>query len=198
MRRALGPWAGLDERAVSVALAAYVRSLTALDAPFDRAIRGDRAAIGADAKRGFNLFMGKARCGTCHFAPLFGGTMPPDYIKSELEIIGVPASPGTTRPRLDADVGRERVDGFKAHRGAFRVPSLRNVALTAPYMHNGGYPSLDDVIDFYDRGGGAGIGEVLPAQTLSTRPLHLSRDERRDLVSFLNTLTDTVVRVANP
>lgn len=187
-----------DERLIRVALAAYVRSLIALDAPFDRAIRGDTAAITPSARRGFNLFMGKARCGTCHFAPLFGGTLPPDFTRSELEIIGAPTAPLTTHARVDDDAGRARVDGAIEHRGAFRVPSVRNSAVTAPYMHNGAYRSLDDVVDFYDRGGGIGIGESLPAQTLSSRPLHLTPRERADVVSFLRSLTDTVIVVAKP
>ncbi|MEP6729262.1 MAG: cytochrome c peroxidase [bacterium] len=192
--RALGqPPAAVDERLIRVALAAYVRSLVALNSPFDRAIRGDTVAISSSARRGFNLFMGKARCGTCHFAPLFGGTMPPDFIRSELEIIGAPTTPATHNARLDADEGRARVDGAFVHRAAFRVPSVRNSAVTAPYMHNGVYRTLDQVIDFYDRGGGAGIGESVSAQTLSLRPLHLTPTERADLLSFLRALTDTAV-----
>jgi len=74
---------------------------------------------------------------------------------------------------------------------AFRTPSLRNVALTAPYMHNGAYPTLESVVDFYNRGGGAGIGIRLDNQTLPPDPLHLSAGEQRDLVSFMKALTDT-------
>jgi cytochrome c peroxidase len=198
VRRALGPSAAIDERAIRMALAAYVRSLTALDAPFDRAIRGDSAAMGDSAKRGFNVFMGKARCGTCHFAPLFGGTAPPEFTRSELESIGVPASAAGAHPRLDADVGRERVDGLAQHRGAFRVPMLRNVAVTAPYMHNGVFRTLDEVIDFYDRGGGVGVGVQLETQTLPARPIRLSPTERGELLAFLHALTDTVPSVAKP
>jgi cytochrome c peroxidase len=175
---------------VRVALAAYVRSLTALDSRFDRAARGDTAALSAAERAGFTVFMGKGRCGTCHFAPLFNGTVPPEFATSEPEIIGVPVRGRTV---VDADVGRAGVDQMEQHRFAFRVPTLRNVARTAPYMHNGAFATLEQVVDFYDRGGGAGLRKPLPALTLSAQPLHLTRGERSELVAFLRALTDTVV-----
>ena len=193
---------GMDERSMRVAIAAYLRSLVRMNSRFDLAVRGDTNALTASERRGFTLFMGKARCGTCHFAPLFDGTRPPEFARSELEIIGVPASSAPHHATIDADPGRAGVDSVSFHRNAFRVPSLRNVALTAPYMHNGAYRSLDDVVDFYDRGGGVGIGERLPGQTLPADPLHLTANEKRDLVAFLGALTDTTTnqhdRVAHP
>ena len=176
---------------IQAALAAYVRTLTAVDSRFDRAIRGDEAAMNGSERRGFNLFMGKARCGTCHFAPLFGGTMPPEYWSTPPEVIGVPAGPD--RPVIDADPGRGGVDGEASHRFAFKTPTLRNVALTAPYMHNGVFRTLDEVVDFYDRGGGAGLGIDVPNQTLRRQKLGLTPEERRDIVAFLESLTDTVI-----
>ncbi len=173
------------------ALAAYVRSLTALRSPFDRAVRGDTLAIDAAARRGFTVFMGKARCGTCHFAPLFNGTQPPDYRMTDPEIIGVPARPALRGAQLDADQGRGLIDQVDAHRFAFQVPTVRNAALTGPYMHNGVYRSLADVIAFYNAGGGRGIGIDLPYQTLYDRPLGLTPREQRDLLAFLRALTDT-------
>lgn len=175
----------LDERTIATSLAAYIRSLTALRSPFDRAIRGDSTAITADAKRGFNLFMGKARCATCHFAPLFSGTIPPEFARSEPEVIGVPSK----------DVGRMAITGSTLHRGAFRVPSVRNSAVTAPYMHDGSLKTLQDVIDFYDRGGRATPG--VTNLTLPSRPLHLLASEKRSVIAFLQSLTDTAV-VAKP
>jgi cytochrome c peroxidase len=176
-----------------VALAAYVRSLVELNSRFDRALRGDTTAVSDAERRGFTLFMGKGRCGTCHFAPLFNGLMPPDFVESEPEIIGVPETRAIRHARLDADQGRGAVDNEPAHANAFRVPTLRNVALTAPYMHTGAYGTLEQVVDFYDRGGGTGIGARVPSQTLSPQPLHLTRGEQRDLIAFLRALTDTVV-----
>ncbi|HEV7704668.1 MAG TPA: cytochrome c peroxidase, partial [Gemmatimonadaceae bacterium] len=83
----------LTGRAVRIALAAYLRSLGAFDSRFDRAARGDRSALTQQERAGFTLFMGKARCGTCHFAPLFSGVMPPEFTSSEPENIGVATHP---------------------------------------------------------------------------------------------------------
>lgn len=182
---------------VREALATYIRSLTALNAPFDRALRGE-VALGADARRGFNVFMGKARCGTCHFAPLFGGTLPPEFVMSDPEIIGVPTSNVTRGATLDPDLGRGAIDrrGGMAH--AFKTPTLRNTALTAPYMHNGVFRTLENLIDFYDRGGGQGVGAEVPNQTLSPDSLHLTAADRKALIAFLQSLTDTTGLTAHP
>jgi cytochrome c peroxidase len=180
----------VGERDVRVALAAYLRTLTSLESRFDRAARGDTLALTPAERHGFTVFMGKGRCGSCHFAPLFSGVMPPDFVRSELEIIGVPADRGR-HAAVDADSGRARVDGIPAHDRAFKTPTLRNVALTAPYMHNGVFETLDEVVDFYNAGGGVGRGERLPGQTLPSRKLGLTSDERRDVVAFLRSLTDS-------
>ncbi|MDB4874495.1 MAG: cytochrome-c peroxidase [Gemmatimonadetes bacterium] len=172
------------------ALAAYLRTLVALDSRFDRAVRGDGTVLSAEERRGFNLFMGKGSCGTCHFAPLFGGTTPPLYVGSDVEVIGTPVSPD--RPAvLDADSGRARIDHRPEHLRAFKVPSLRNVALTAPYMHHGTFSTLDQVVRFYDGGGGRGAGARIANQTLAADSLHLSARERQAIVAFLGALTDT-------
>ncbi len=173
------------------ALAAYMRSLTRLNAPVDRALRGDSSAWTPSARRGFNVFVGKGRCATCHFLPLTNGTVPPMFQKSDVEVIGVPVRADTTGAHIDSDPGRFRISRAEPHRHAFRTPSLRNVALTAPYMHNGAYRTLESVIDFYNRGGGAGIGASLANQTLPRNGLQLSTSERQDLVTFLQALTDT-------
>jgi cytochrome c peroxidase len=172
------------------ALAAYVRSLVALDSRFDRAVRGDTALLTAEERRGFNVFMGKGGCGACHFAPLFSGNTPPLYLGSDVEVIGTAVSPN--RPgALDPDSGRVRIDHRPEHLRAFKTPSLRNVALTAPYMHNGTFATLEQVIRFYDGGGGQGAGARLANQTLSADSLHLSAVEVRAIIAFLGTLTDT-------
>ncbi len=181
----------LTGQSLSIAVAAYVRSLQALDSRFDRAIRGDTAAITASERRGFNLFMGKAACGTCHFAPLFGGTLPPAYLESEPEVIGVPATRAAKGAVVDRDLGVFEITHAPLHRHAFKTPTMRNVALTAPYMHNGVFRTLEEVVDFYDRGGGNGLGMRLPNQTLPAEPLDLTDQEKRDLVAFLGALTDS-------
>ena len=181
----------LQGQNIQFAIAAYIRSLQALNSRADRALRGDVAALTADERLGMNLFMGKAKCGTCHFAPLFNGTVPPSYQESEVEVLGVPSTPVTRGARVDPDSGRFRITRSAPHLHAFKTPSVRNAALTAPYMHNGVYRTLDEVVDFYNRGGGAGIGVQLEHQTLPTDPLHLTARERRALVRFMEALTDT-------
>jgi len=182
---------GMPSVKIQRALAAYVRTLVRLDSRFDRAVRGDSAAMSATERRGFTVFMSKAQCGFCHIPPLFSGMVPPAFNRSEVEVLGVPRAADTVHAVPDADLGRYAIthDGRDLH--SFRTPSLRNVAVTAPYMHNGVYRTLDEVIDFYDRGGGEGIGARLPNQTLSVRRLHLTANEKRELIAFLGALTDT-------
>jgi cytochrome c peroxidase len=177
---------GLTPRRIRTALAAYVRTLAVPDAPFDRAMRGGEP-LGAAERRGFDVFMGKGRCGTCHFAPLFGGVVPPAFAESELEVLGTPATRDTLHARVDPDLGAGALDRVPLHAHAFRTPSLRGVARTAPYMHNGVYRTLEEVVDFYDRGG-AVSGARLPNRTLPEEPLRLTAAEKRDLVRFLRSL----------
>lgn len=180
-----------------LALAAYVRSLVALDSRFDRAVRGDTSALAPIERRGFTLFMGKGGCGTCHFAPLFSGDTPPLYLSSDVEVIGTPASPARAG-ELDPDSGRAAIDHLPAHVRAFKTPTLRNVVLTAPYMHHGRFATLDEVVRFYDGGGGAGAGATIANQTLAPDPLHLTAGERAAIVAFLGALTDTSIAPARP
>ena len=185
-------------RAIRLALAAYVRSLVRLDARFDRAVRGDSSALDREERRGFELFMGKGRCGTCHFAPLFGGATPPMLTESEPEVIGVPAARAVRHAVIDSDSGRFKIRRIDLHLHAFRTPTLRNVALTAPYMHNGVFRTLEEVLDFYDVGGGHGIGAVLAHQTLPTDSLHLDPSEKRAIIAFLGSLSDTAGTTMRP
>jgi cytochrome c peroxidase len=182
------PITGLEVRQ---AIAAYLRSLTTFGSRFDRAVRGDTLAMTASERRGFTVFMGRGKCATCHFVPLFNGVVPPDYRTAEAEVIGVPSTADTVHAKLDPDPGRALVEGVPNNQFAFKVPGLRNVALTAPYMHNGVFKTLEQVIDFYDRGGAAGLGIQVASQTLSPTPLKLTGEEKRDLVAFLQALTDT-------
>ena len=182
------PVSGVSIRA---AVAAYVRSLVALNSRVDHALRGDTAAITREERLGLNLFMGKGKCGTCHFAPLFNGTVPPIYQESEVEVLGVPAAPAIRNARIDPDSGRFRLTRSAPHLHAFKTPTVRNAALTAPYMHNGVYRTLAEVVDFYNRGGGSGIGIDLPNQTLPPDRLPLTAAEQRAVVRFMEALTDT-------
>ncbi len=132
--------------------------------------------------------MGKANCGTCHYAPLFSGLVPPVYRESESEVIGVLEKP--LQRKVDSDKGRgvNKVfhEDLYIYQHAFKTVTVRNAAITAPYFHNGAYKTLEQVIDFYDHGGAAGIGlgNELPNQTLAPDSLHLSRYEKGRWLRF--------------
>ncbi len=177
-------------RYVMIALASYVRSLAPFNSRFDQYMRGQKGKLNANEINGFNLFMGKAKCGTCHFTPLFNGTAPPTFDNTEAEVLGVPADPRAKRPVVDPDEGRSFHSKIEEIKYAFKTPTLRNIALTAPYMHNGAFKTLEEVMDFYEKGGGAGIGINLPNQTLATNKLNLTPKEKSDIIAFLKTLTD--------
>jgi cytochrome c peroxidase len=177
---------------IRAALAAYIRSLVAMNSSFDRYIRGEGSAMSVEQIKGFNIFMGKGKCGTCHFMPVFSGTVPPLFDKMESEVLGVPATKDTVNAVQDLDSGKYHLYKIPHQLYAFKTPSLRNVALTAPYMHNGVFSTLNEVIEFYERGGGAGMGFNLPNQTLPPGKLHLTVLEKKQIIAFLGALTDTV------
>ena len=180
------------------ALAAYVRSLVAMNAPFDQYMRGNRTAMTSDQISGFNLFMGKGKCATCHFLPLFNGSVPPMYSETEAEVIGVPDAVTIAHAEADDDHGKAEFIRHSLFDRMFKTPTVRNASLTAPYMHNGAYKTLEDVIDFYNRGGGSGVGLALENQTLSSDSLGLSSKEKLQLITFINSLTDTTGITTQP
>ena len=188
----------VTDQNIRIALASFVRSLTPMNTPFDRFMRGETAAISNEAKQGFNLFSGKAKCATCHFMPFFNGTVPPHFTETEAEVLGVPSKPDTANAVIDPDVGKFTLNNAEIEKHAFKTPTVRNIALTAPYMHNGVYKTLEQVIDFYNRGGGAGIGIHLENQTLPPDKLSLTEKEKVALISFLKTLTDTTGTTSRP
>jgi cytochrome c peroxidase len=189
---AFGPASlAITDEQFKVALSTYLRSIQALNSRFDQYMRGDLAKLSSQEVNGFNLFMGKAKCGTCHFMPLFNGTVPPVFDRAETEVLGVPTRPDTAQATLDPDKGKFNLTKIPLHTFAFKTTTARNAEVTAPYMHNGVYQTLDQLIDFYNRGGGAGIGIELEHQTLPPDPLHLSRQEKADLIAFMKALTDT-------
>lgn len=184
----------IDVTNVGRALAAYLATLISFDSPVDRYLRGENVALADDVRRGFNLFMGRAACATCHFPPTFAGYVPPTFTDSESEILGVATRPDTLRATLDPDVGRAGGilrEQAPIYANAFKTPTIRNVSLTAPYMHHGAYPTLRDVMTFYDMGGGRGIGIDHPYQTLAADRLDFSKSDHDDLIAFMEALTDT-------
>jgi cytochrome c peroxidase len=172
------------------AIASYVGTLNPYNAAFDQYIQGNTRALTDDQIAGFNLFMGKAQCATCHFAPLFNGLIPPFYTLTEYEVLGTTKTDHLTRPENDNDEGRFNFLPTKYYKSAFKTPTVRNTAKTAPYMHNGAFQSLDTLMEFYNQGGGAGLGLTFPSQTLSAAKLNLTEKEKKDIIAFLNALTD--------
>ncbi|XZF16243.1 cytochrome-c peroxidase [Chitinophagaceae bacterium MMS25-I14] len=177
---------GISEIEVLNAIGSYIRSLTALNSRFDEYMTGNKSVMTPDELHGFNLFMGKAKCGTCHYMPLFNGTFPPRYMRIETEVIGVPQVAGGTA--IDSDMGRYNIIHKDFFRHAFKTSTVRNAARTAPYMHNGVYKTLDEVVDFYNKGGGKGLGMDIDNQTLPFDKLNLSKKECDDIVAFIKTL----------
>ena len=183
----------ITKNTITNAMSSFVASLTSSKSPFDLAIRGESKEDDLELIQGFNLFMGKAACATCHFPPTFSGLLPPGYTENESEVLGVPASPEAPF-LMDNDLGRYMNHLLKEqapfYKHSFKTPTVRNSGLTAPYMHNGVYQTLEEVIDFYDVGGGIGLGIPVPNQTLPSDSLHLSTREKEQLIYFLKTLND--------
>ena len=172
---------------VTFAIAAFERTLLSQGSRFDRYARGERDALSESERRGLNLFRSlKTRCFECHGFPTFAN---PDF-----KVIGVPDAAGLEAP----DLGRAEIAGGEAYGRAFKVPTLRNVALTAPYMHNGRFETLSEVLDFYAGGGGAGQGLELENLDDKIREFELSGEEKRDLIAFLHALTDESRKPASP
>ncbi|MGB6151821.1 MAG: cytochrome c peroxidase [Pricia sp.] len=173
------------------AISSYVSTLNGFNSKFDHNMRGEVADFTPEEKHGMNLFMGKALCATCHFMPLTNGTVPPFFSETEKEVIGVPET--AANQNLDDDTGFYWVYNEALHKGMFKTPTVRNAEFTAPYMHNGVYNSLEEVMDFYNKGGGGGMGFDLEHQTLPFDELNLTDAEQQALVAFVKTLSDTNV-----
>jgi len=151
---------------IAKAIAAYERTLISRDAPFDRAKAGDQNALSESAARGMELFFGKANCSACHVGQ--------NFTDGAFHNVGI----GMDKP--NPDVGREAISKLQGDRGSFKTPTLREVARSGPYMHNGSLKTLEEVVDHYDKGGIANpwLDEELFA-------LKLSAQEKADLVAFL-------------
>lgn len=161
---------GPSPETVAYALASYTRSIVSGNSPYDRYVAGDGDALNAEQRRGLELFRGKAACTVCHLGP--------NLTDEEFHNTGVGWEGGGT-----VDAGREQASGKAADRGAFKTPTLREVARGAPYMHDGSLATLRDVIDFYDDG-----GEENPYLDPDMQPLELTESEKDDLAAFLEAL----------
>lgn len=183
-----------EEKKISIehicsALTLYYGKFSRYYSPFDRAMNNIEN-VDEMVKKGYNVFMSKAQCGTCHFAPQFNGVKPP-YVGSEFEVLGVPKD--TAYKKLSDDLGRYQINPAKETHRAFRTGTIRNSAKTKPYMHNGVFKTLEEVVNFYDSGGGIGHGLKLENQTLSGDSLHLTHEEKKNLIEFMKSLTEDIL-----
>jgi cytochrome c peroxidase len=158
------------------ALATYLRTIRSSDSPYDKFAAGDTTALTAVQQQGLQLFRTRAMCIVCHTEPLF--------TDENFQNTGVAWSAETTRYQDD---GRFKVSGQERDRGKFKTPTLREIARTAPYMHDGSLATLEDVVNFYNNGGRPN-SNLFPL----VRPLRLSDTEKQALVSFLESLSGTV------
>lgn len=179
-----------DKVSILIALEAYIRQLVSFNSDFDKYMRGEKALISEDVIKGFNLFTGKAKCATCHFMPLFNGLLPPFYDEIEFEVLGVPDF--HDKNRVTSDLGRYYKSNSELHKNSFKTTGIRNSHLTAPYMHNGFFNNLDEVLEFYNNGGGIGRGYQVANQTLPSDSLKLNKQEIAYIISFIKSLEDTV------
>jgi cytochrome c peroxidase len=169
------PGRGITKDTISMAIASFERTIISSKAPFDRWIEGDENAISGAAKRGFNLFEGKAHCAKCHSGY--------NFTDDGFHNIGLKSN----------DIGRFAVKAVNVTKGAFKTPTLRNIEQTAPYMHNGAYDTLEEVIEHYVRG-----GDVKSNLSPNFKKAKLSKSEKADLLSFLKTLTGEPIEITYP
>jgi cytochrome c peroxidase len=188
----------ISGHSILLAIAEYERTLVSFNSRFDKSIRGEENTLTSNELNGFQLFITKGNCAGCHFIPLFSGTRPPEYKVSEWEVLGVPDVNDRSKAKLDSDPGRAGVHKTALYRHAFKTPGLRNIAYTAPYMHNGVFSTLEEVMDFYNSGGGKAWGLDVPNQSLDADSLRLTKEEIQNIISFLNALSDTVGMTSRP
>jgi cytochrome c peroxidase len=155
---------GLAANEISRSLASFVRSILSGDSPFDRFLNGNRNALTPEQKQGLQVFRGKGNCTACHVGP--------NFTDERLHNTGIAWRDGKL-----ADAG--------AGSGNFKTPTLREIARTAPYMHDGSIATLEDVVEYYDRGGNRN-----PGLDAELRPLHLSANEKHSVTAFLRCLSD--------
>lgn len=165
---------------IAKAIATFERTVVSKNSPYDKYWAGDKSAMSPSAVNGMNLFFGKGKCGICHNGPVF--------TDSGFHNIGVkPAGP------LKVDLGRYNESKDDFDKGAFKTPGLRDITKSAPYMHNGTEATLEDVIEFYDRGGDS-KDNISPFIT----PLGLTSQEKKDMVEFLKALDGDPILVTLP
>jgi len=175
---------GVTVANVARAIVAFeVRHLVPATSPIDRFARGEVEALSPKQEAGFDVFVGVGRCARCHIPPLFGGSRPTDFAVPIYAALGVTRSPDGSQ--LDPDLGRGKVTKRPIDGHAFKTPTVRNVDRTGPFFHNGAFAALEQVVDFYDDGGGRGRGAKLDNQDPDVRKLKLGQDRKRQLLVFM-------------
>ena len=163
------PGMGITAVTVARGLASFERTVLSTESPFDRWRKGDEKAVSDSVKHGFDLFQDKAKCAVCH--------MGYNFTDNGFHNIGL-------KTEGEPDVGRFAQRPLKSMHGAFKTPTLRDIGLTAPYMRNGSYKTLMEVVEHYDRG-----GDDKSNLDINMVPLGLTAGEKKDLVAFLESLT---------
>lgn len=157
----------VTKEGIAKAIAAFERTILSGDAPYDRFKAGDTSALSPAAQRGMKVFFNKANCSACHSGHSFT-----DFAFHNLGV-------GLSKAE-NADLGRYEISKLEGDRGAFKTPTLRDIARTAPYMHDGSLKTLEEVVDYYDKG-----AHPNPQLDEEIFPLKLTAEEKADLVTFL-------------
>ncbi|MBT5550317.1 MAG: cytochrome-c peroxidase [Nitrospina sp.] len=158
---------GVTAENIAKALATFERSVVSRNSPYDQYQQGDVSSLSKSAVRGMKIFFGKGQCTRCHQGSIFAD--------NKFHNIGLQPLKGRM-----PDLGRFKITERKEDKWVFRTPGLRDISRTSPYMHDGRFKTLEEVIDFFDRG-----GDPLPNKSLFLKPLGLKRQEKKDLESFL-------------
>lgn len=165
---------------IAEAIAAYERTVVSTNSAFDKYVSGDAQAMDEAAVRGMALFKGKARCILCHNGP--------NFTDNQFHNLGVPQ----VGP-MKEDHGRFYVTRLERDKGAFKTPTLRSITETAPYMHDGAFKTLEEVVEFLDQGGGTN-----PNLSPLMKPLGLTQPEKADLIAFLKALSGAPIKFEMP
>jgi cytochrome c peroxidase len=169
------PNEGITKQSIAKAIASFERTVVSKESRFDRFVKGDKKALSKAEQNGFSIFEGKGRCASCHSGF--------NFTDNRFHNIGL----------KDKDPGRAAVVKDKSLTGAVKTPTLRDISLTAPYMHNGSLKTLEAVVDHYNKGG-VDKSHLSPMMA----KLDLSKKEKSDLVAFLKTLTSEPSKVTIP
>jgi len=161
---------GISMQGIAEAIAAYERTIISTNSAFDQYVLGDKTAMNDEAQRGMALFKGKARCILCHNDS--------NFTDNQFHNLGVPQ----VGP-MKEDLGRYYVTRRPEDKGAFKTPTLRSIVETAPYMHDGAFKTLEEVVEFFDQGGGKN-SNLSPLM----KPLGLTKEEKTNLIAFLKAL----------